>query len=65
MGSDQMYHNWMQTDTEGMTRNNDPEYQVCIPKCNARHCRSVMQLISSLPGMCGEGLWRCRGGAAR
>lgn len=31
MGSDQMYHNWMQTDTEGMTFNNDPEYRVCIP----------------------------------
>lgn len=31
MGSDQIYHNWMQTDTEGMTINNDPEYRVCIP----------------------------------
>jgi hypothetical protein len=31
MGSDQMYHNWMQTDTLGMTINNDPEYRVCIP----------------------------------
>jgi hypothetical protein len=31
MGSDQAYHNWMQTDTGGMTINNDPEYRVCIP----------------------------------
>lgn len=30
MGSDQAYHNWQQTDTQGMTTNNDPEYRVCL-----------------------------------
>jgi hypothetical protein len=30
MGSNQMYSNWQQTDTGGMTTNNDPEYVVCI-----------------------------------
>jgi hypothetical protein len=30
MNSNQTYENWLQTDTAGMTLNNDPQFRVCV-----------------------------------